>query len=194
MEKYKKKYSSLGSLSEIKKNYWLPRNGLKGRPFRERFRTGLHVGVRNMKDTLVVDFYPNASYKISGRIEMGAGMIYRVREVKSSWSLDQRNPAWGFAGFGIFKTFKSTYFRVEVDANSRIKSVGQDAPPEHEWRWSFLAGTQTNFNISKSVTGNIQVLFNFDKKLKDVFPEALTMRFGVQYKLPAKKSQPTEQK
>ena len=182
MSKYKKKYARIGSLSEIKKKYWLPVNSLKGKPFRDRFRVGMHAGVQRLKDTVIVDFYPNASYRISGRLEMGAGAIYRLREETKSWSLDQRNPVWGLAGFGIFKAFKSTYLRAEVDANSYSKPAADDIPSAREWRFSFLAGTQTNFKISKSFTGNVQMLFNFDRNIKDAFPEGLTTRIGAQYK------------
>ena len=45
---------------------------------------------------------------------------------------------------------------------------------------------QSNFNISTQWTGNVQMLYNFDKNLKDGFPERLMMRIGVQYKLRVK--------
>lgn len=187
MAKLKRKYSSIGSLSEIKKNDWLPRNGLKGKPFRQRFRIGLHTGFRSRGDTLLLDFYPNVSYRLTGRLEAGLGAIYRVRINTSEVSLDQHNPVWGMATFAVIKTFKSIFVRLEVDGNSFPKPGAQDQQSYRDWRWSFHSGIQTNFKLGKQWTGNVQMLYNFDSSLKDGFPEKLAMRMGVQYKLKPKK-------
>jgi len=187
LAKYKKKYSSLNSLSEIKKNDWMPRNGLKGQPLKERFRVGLHTGFQQRKDTLVIDFYPNVSYKFTGRLEAGLGAIYRIQALTSTYTLNQGKSTWGLSSFAILRTFKKTYFRVEVDGNSYVRTVTLEDPSTKNWRWTFLAGVQTNYKLNKSFTGNVQMLFNFDNNLKDKFPEALTLRVGVQYRLPGKK-------
>ena len=183
MSKYKKKYASLGSLSEIKKNDWLPRNGLKGKPFRERFRIGLHTGFKGSGDTLLLDFYPNASYRITGRLEAGLGAIYRVRLNTEDIQFDQRNPVWGTSMFALVKTFKSVHLRFEVDGNSFPQSGPPDQPATRDWRWTFHSGIQTNFILGKQWTGNVQMLYNFDSSLKDGFPEKLALRAGVQYKI-----------
>ena len=200
MSKYKKKYASLGSLSEIKKNDWLPRNGLKGKPFRERFRIGLHTGPKVAGDTLLLDFYPNASYRITGRLEAGLGAIYRVRLNTQTFSFDQHDPVWGISTFAVVKTFNFVFLRFEVDGNSFPKSGppssvpistgtsagGPDKPATRDWRWTFHSGIQTNFKLGKQWTCNIQMLYNFDTNLKDGFPERLKARVGVQYKLKAR--------
>lgn len=182
VSKYKRKYSSLGSLSEVKKNDWIPKNGLKGKPFRERFRVAMNFGYRG-GDTLLVDLFPNASYRITGRIEAGIGAIYRLRVTTKPFGFDQRDPVWGLSTFVAVKTFKSVFLRVEMDGNSFPKVSIADQDPYRDWRWSFLSGIQTNFRISKHWAGNVQMLYNFDSSLKDGFPEKLTIRFGVQYQL-----------
>ena len=179
--------TALNSLSEIKKNDWLPHNGLKGQSFRERFRLGIHTGFQQRKDTLILDFYPNASYKFTGRLEAGLGAIYRVRALTNTYTLSQDKSTWGLASFVILRTFKKTYFRIEVDGNSYSRTGTLENPSTRDWRWTFLAGVQSNYKISKSFTGNVQALFNFDNSLKDKFPEAITVRVGVQYKLAGKK-------
>ncbi len=181
--KYKKKYSSPGSLAEIKKNDWLPHNGLKGKPFKERFRTGLNLGYKGSGDTLIFDFYPNASYRITGRVEAGLGTIYRVRLNGKSFDFDQHNPVWGIASFVMLRTFKSVLLRCELDGNSFPVSGSADRAAYRDWRWSFYTGIQTNFKSSKMWTGNVQVLYNFGSNLKDGFPEKLSARVGVQYSL-----------
>ncbi len=183
MAKYKKKYSSLGSLSEIKKNDWLPRNGLKGKPFKERFRPGLNLAYRGGKDTLLFDIFPNAAYRISGRIEAGLGASYRLRVMQSPFGFDQHEPVWGMNTFVVVKTFKSVYVRVEMDGNSHPVAASSDRAAYRDWRWTFYSGIQTTFKISARWQGNAQMLYGFDKSLKDGFPERLNARVGVQYKL-----------
>jgi hypothetical protein len=183
MSKYKKKYASLGSLSEIKKNDWLPKNGLKGVPFSERFRVGLHAGFKSLRDTVLIDFYPNASYRITGRVEAGVGAIYQLRvTTRDHITLSQSHPVYGFSTFAVVKTFKAIFLRFEVDGNSVPKGGTPEMPLYRDWRWSFHSGIQTNFKIGKRWTGNVQMLYNFERNLKDGFPERLAMRMGVQYR------------
>lgn len=183
MAKYKRKYSSIGSLSEIPKNDWLPRNGLKGKPFKERFRPGMSLGVTSRSDTVLLDIYPSASYRITGRLEAGLGGIYRLRVATNPFGFDQKDPVWGLALFAVVRSFRSVFIRIETDATSHTKYGTAEQPNYRDWRWSFHSGVQTNFKLSKRFTGNVQMLYNFDSSLKDGFPERLTARLGVQYSL-----------
>ncbi len=183
MAKYKKKYSSIGSLSEIPKNDWLPRNGLKGQPFQKRFRVGLNSGFKTRGDTLLMDMYPNASYRLTGRIEAGLGANYRLSIDSDPLGLKQQNATWGLHFFTMVKTFKSVHLRLEMDGNSLFKSETADHPAYRDWRWTFHTGIQTNFKLGKHWAGNVQMLYNFDSSLKDGFPEKLSPRIGVQYLL-----------
>lgn len=182
MGKHKRKFNSLESLQALPKHPWLPKNGLKGKPFRERVRVGLHAAAQNTSDTLIVDLFPNVSYFMTGRIEFGAGFIYRVREVKSNWRPDQRNPVWGFSGFATFKFAKGIRWRIEADATSHPAFTNTDDAITRQWRWTWLTGPQTTFNISNRWAGNVQMLYNFDRNLKAGFPDFLVMRIGVQYR------------
>jgi len=183
---YKRKYSSLGSIADFKKRDWLPRNGLKGIPFRERIRFGMHFGPKLTGDTILLDFYPNVSYRITGRLEAGLGAIYRVRVNTTNSTFDQRDPVWGISTFAVVRTFKSIFLRFEMDGNSFPKSSLPDQSAYRDWRWSFHSGIQSNFKLSKRLIGNVQMLYNFDSSLKDGFPEKLTARAGVQYRWPRK--------
>lgn len=187
----KQKVPSLESLDKLPKNYKWPKNGLKGKPFRERVLFGMNFGIQNKKDTLIVDLFPNISYNLTGRVELGVGGIYRLRENTKNWQLDQENPVWGFNMFGTFKIFNSVRLRIESDAASYPKTKGFGEPIIRQWRWAWLAGVQTSFKLSKAFTGNIQMLYNFDRSVTAGFPEHLVLRFGVQYKL---KEKPLQEK
>jgi len=187
MSRYKKKYSSLGSLAEIKKNDWLPRNGLKGKPFRERFRMGMNAGVRSKGDTVLMDFYPNASYRITGRFEAGLAMMYQLRVCTTPLGLNQSHPLWGISTFAVVRTFKSVSLRLELEGDSWPRTSSQSEPVQRDWRWRSFAGIQSSFKLGKRWTGLVQMLYGFDASLKDVFPEGLRARVGVQYRLKERK-------
>ncbi len=186
VSKYKTKYKSLGSLAEAKKK-WQPVNSLRGVSFRERFHPGINFGLQNRKDTISIDFYPNAAYQISGRFEVGAGAMYRLTVLEKNRQLDQGNPVWGLNSFTTVRLFKATRLRVELDGTSKpLPPKDVEASIERMWQWKFVAGIQNNFKISKAIDANVQMLYNFDKKLKDAFPEKLSIRVGIHYKLPGK--------
>lgn len=193
MSKYKRKFSSLESLDKLPKHPNRPRNGLKGQAFRERFRLGLAVGVQNQTDTLNLDFFPQASYHITGRLEAGLGMSYRVRLEKDVWHFHQQQAQWGFMSFATVKAFKGVRWRLETDVTSIPQpGVPTERGPAREWRWTWLTGVQTTFNISERFTGNVQMLYNFDRKITDGFPEFLVLRVGVQYKFKARTKMQSE--
>ena len=89
--------------------------------------------------------------------------------------------------FAVVKTFKYIFLRFEVDGNSVPKGGTTETPMYRDWRWSFHSGIQTNFKLGRQWTGNVQMLYNFERNLKDGFPERLAMRVGVQYKLAKRK-------
>lgn len=187
MSKYKKKFPKLESLEALPKHPRLPRNGLKGKPFRERIRPGLYLAVRNTADTLLVDLFPSASYYITGSVEAGGGLIYRVREVKDSWRLDQQRPVWGFSGFGTFKIKQAVRWRLEADATSHPETSGAtEDTGARNWKWAWFTGVQTNFSVTGRFTGQVQMLYSFERKLKAGFPDFLVMRVGLQYRFKAR--------
>ena len=94
------------------------------------------------------------------------------------------HPVWGTNVFGLAKIVKSISLRIELDRSSHPLQADEDGSTYSYSRWTFLTGIQSNFKISN---GNIKMLHDFDKSLKDVFPDRLLLRFGVQYKLSKKK-------
>lgn len=181
MGMYKKKYSSLGSLADVKMNSWLPVNGLKGKPFKERFRVGLNIGAKSSGDTVLIDIYPNASYRVTGRIEAGLSLFYRLRMAAATF--DQQRPVWGVSSFAVVRTFKSLFVRLELEASNWPSASAQQEAPQRDWRWNPYAGLQSSFKIGKRWIGLVQMMYGFDQSLKDVFPERLSARAGIQYKL-----------
>ncbi len=73
--------------------------------------------------------------------------------------------------------------RLEADAFSTARFGGVGEPVKREWQWNWYLGAQTSYNISKNCQGNVQMLYNFQKRITDSFPEQLVIRIGFQWKL-----------
>lgn len=193
LSKYKAKVPSLSSLSELPKRWNWPKNGMKGKHWRERTLVGLYVRVVNTKDTLSVGFYPQVAYRLTGRLNVGLGGYYRLREEKKDWTLDRSQPQWGAMGFTTFRVVKSFHWRLEMDAiKTMYPLAATEAPMLEQWRWQPYMGVQNIFKISKSFSASSQILYDFNHRLIHSIPQRLVLRFGVEYKIPRKKVKPVE--
>jgi hypothetical protein len=189
ISKYKAKIPSLESLSKLPKHWKRPKNGLKGRSFRERFRPGLNLEVKNYKDTLLIGFLPQVAYRITGRLSAGAGGFYLLKENKKNWKTIRYEPQWGVTSFATFKLAKSFHWRVEANAiHTTYKNMNPEIPARHEWKYSALMGVQNVFKINNFFSANTQMLYNFQHKFIHSIPERLILRFGVEYTLPKKRA------
>lgn len=77
--------------------------------------------------------------------------------------------------------------RLEADAFSTARFGGVGEPVKRDWPWAWYLGAQTSYNILKNCKGNVQMLYNFQKRITDSFPEQLVIRVGVQCKLGEKR-------
>lgn len=177
VSKYKTKYTSLPHLEDAKKYWWL-RNSLRGMRFKERIRFGVAVGFRAGRDTIHLDLYPTASYRLTGRIEVGLGAIYHFNiNTKNISAGKAPNDSWGLSAFTVVKTFKNVFIRFEADGTRHQQDLTT------LWRMTYLSGIQTVLPISSRIQGNMQMLYSFDHKLKDSFPDRLVMRLGIGFRL-----------
>lgn len=193
LAKYKAKIPSLESLDKLPKHWNWPKNGLKGRPFRERFRPGLNVGITHFNDTLNIGFYPQAAYRITGRWQAGVGGYYQLVENKKTWKRIETNQQTGLTVFTVFKMVKSFHLRLEGDAvRTAYRSAANELPNAVHWRWTTLTGVQNVFKISNSISANSQLLYDFRHKFIHSVPERLVLRFGIEYTIPKKKVKKAE--
>ena len=123
ISKYKTKYSSLNSISEITKR---PPNEMQGKPLIERIVPGIALQIQKKGDDLMVDFNPYAGYRFTGtnysghRVEPTCGLQHR----KTKFNPDAR--IFGPRAFGEFKLWKGFSPRAEMEVmntnGSRLSS------------------------------------------------------------------------
>ncbi len=146
--------------------------------FKERIRFGVAVGFRTGRDTIHLDLYPTSSYRLTGRIEVGLGAIYHFNiNTKNISAGKAPNDTWGLSAFTVVKTFKNVFMRFEAGGTRHRQDLTT------LWRMTYLSGIQTVFPISSRIQGNMQMLYSFDHKLKDSFPDRLVIRIGAGFLL-----------
>ena len=184
MSKYKAKYESLNSLSELKKR---PPNAMKGKPFIERIVPGVAFQILR-KDDLFLDINPYIGYRISGRLTSGIGWNQRIGYSTKKDHFTSPSVVYGPRWFGEAKVWKGFYGRLEVEYLNTVVPPAFTAPlPDHgyrEWVWTAMAGIKKEYRFLKGVRGTAFILFNlYDPKHKSPYGDVMNSRFGFEFPL-----------
>jgi hypothetical protein len=192
LSKYKQKYESLNSLSEIKKR---PPNPMKGKPFIERLVPGVALQLQQRND-LLLDVNPYAGYRITGRFISGLGWNQRI-----GYSLDHDYftsvaVIYGPRFFAEFKVWKGFTARGEVEWMNTIVPPRLGGPfndrNQREWVNSVFVGLKKEYRFIKSVKGTAFIMFNlFNPEHKSPYGDVVNTRFGFEFPL---KKKPREKK
>jgi hypothetical protein len=188
ISKYKQKYSSISSLSEIPKR---PPNPMKGKPLIERIVPGIQFQIFQKQGNFVTDFNLYAGYKINGRLTAGMGWNHRVAY---NMDLDEFNPKariFGPRAFGEFKIGRGFSPRAEVEImNMLIPPYISNARADEgtrEWVVSGLVGIKKEYKFYKNVKGTTMLMLNvLHPHNKSPYPDWLNVRFGFEFPLKKK--------
>jgi predicted nuclease with TOPRIM domain len=184
MAKYKNKYESLNSLSDIKN---LPKNAMKGKPFRERIIPG--VGMQILKnENLLLDVNPYAGYRITGRFNGGLGWNQRI-----GYSLDNNyftsvSVIYGPRFFTELKTWKGFIARAEFEVmNTEVpSSLRLPSTDTHSRQWvkTVFVGIKKEYQFIKRVRGTAFMMFSiYNDHRKSPYGDVVNSRFGFEFPL-----------
>jgi hypothetical protein len=192
MAKYKTKYESLNSLSDLKKR---PPNPMKGKALVERLIPGVAFQILR-KDDLFLDVNPYVGYRISGRLTSGFGWNQRIRYSTQNNYFTSPSVVYGPRWFSEASVWKGFSGRLEVECLNAVVPPGFTARvPDHghrEWVWTAMAGIKKEYRLLKGVTGTAFILLNlYDPKHKSPYGDVMSSRFGFEFPL-KKKSKATE--
>ena len=187
LAKYKAKYESLSSLSDIKK---LPKNVMKGKSFRERFLPG--VALQFLKnENLLLDVNPYAGYRITGRLTGGLGWNQRI-----GYSLDEHyftsaSEIYGPRFYSEVRTWRGFIVRgefevmnTEVPASISRVAVGEGG---REWVRTAFVGIKRDYRFFKSVKGTAFLMFSvYNDHRKSPYGDVVNSRFGFEFPMKKK--------
>ena len=187
ISKYKQKYSNLSSIHDIPKR---ARNTMHGKPLIERIVPGINLQVQK-KSTVLIDFNPQIGYRFNGRLTVGAGWNERVG-FHHYTHLSHKDRIFGPRTFAEFKFTKGFALRGEVETmNTFVPPLITGSTPDptnRQWVWGIFGGIKKEYNLSKKIRGNIQMMYNFHDRFYKTSPYAdrLNVRMGVEFPMKKK--------
>lgn len=188
MSKYKQKYSSVSSLSEIKDEKH--HNELKGKPLLERLVPALTLQFQSWQDVML-DINPSVGYKITSHLTAGIGWNQRVAFNIPQSQFNAEAKVYGIRTYGEYTFKKGFGFRLDVETMntpSKQKDPAIDPPPTRDWVWGALVGVKQKYPIYKKLKGNAQLMYNiFDKDHRSPYLDRVNFRIGLELSLKSKK-------
>jgi len=187
ISKYKQKYSSLASIHDIPKR---ARNTMHGKSLIERIVPGINLQVQK-KSTVLIDFNPQIGYRFNGRLTVGAGWNERVG-FHHYTHLSHKDRIFGPRTFAEFKFTKGFALRGEIEMMNTFvpplitASVAPD-PTNRQWVWGIFGGIKKEYNLSKKIRGNIQMMYNFHDRFYKTSPYADRLNVRMGFEFPMKK-------
>jgi hypothetical protein len=187
ISKYKQKYSSINSLSDITKKR---PNEMHGKPLIERIVPGISFQILKKGNDLLVDFNPYAGYRFTGRITAGAGWNQRI-------SFDHPSRATRVYGpriFGDYKLSKGFVPRIEIEALNtslppRFSHTNTD-PNARTWAWSYMVGMKKQYRFYKFIKGTATIMVNlYDPHHRSPYGDRVITRFGFEFPMKKKVKQ-----
>ncbi|SHH15791.1 hypothetical protein SAMN04488109_2929 [Chryseolinea serpens] len=188
VSKYKQKYGSLNSLSDIPKKR---PNEMHGKPWYERVLPGIAMQMQKKGEDLMVDFNPYAGYRFTGRITAGAGWNQRVAYNTKRNYFDHAARVYGPRVYGEFKLWKGFSPRLEVETmNTFVPPLTRVAIPDagsREWVWGVFTGMKKEYRFIKNVKGTALIMVRlFDPHHKSPYADVLNVRFGFEFPIKKK--------
>lgn len=191
--KYKQKYPSINSLSDIKKR---PPNPLKGKPLRERLVPGFGLQIHRWQ-YFNIDVNPFMGYKLTPRFTTGLGWNQRTAIDKPTQKVISQGRVFGPRGYIDFKIPRGFSLRLEGEWMNMYVPPFQNQTPEGKRQWQFttMLGLKRDYRLTKSIKGytilqgDIGKLFN--QQQVSPYGNIANLRFGFEFSM---KARPAEKK
>jgi hypothetical protein len=192
ISKYKQKYESVGSLSEIQ-NLKRPPNPMKGKAFIERFVPGFALQIHT-RNYLNFDINPNAFYKLNGRLNVGLGWNQRFAMDWATKTYKPEGRVFGPRTYLDIKLPRGFLIRQEFELlNSYIPPFSFiSGETRREWVFSTMTGLKKDYKFFKRVKGFTIVQFDLVRLIKpshnSPYADVVNTRLGFEF--PMKKKKP----
>jgi hypothetical protein len=187
ISKYKQKYSSLSSIHDIPRH---ARNTMHGKPLIERLVPGANLQVQK-KSTVLIDFNPQIGYCFNGRLTVGAGWSERIGFYHYIHVI-HKDRIFGPRTFAEFSFRKGFALRGEVETMNTfvpplITNSAAVDPTNRQWVWGVFGGIKKEYKLSKTIRGNIQMMYNFHDRFYKTSPYADRLNVRMGFEFPMKK-------
>lgn len=178
--KAKKKFSE-GVIDLFNKR----QKSLGDKPFVECLVPGISLQIQ-AGPHVWLDSNPYVGYRVSARFTAGAGWNERVSFDYKARFFDKTERIYGPRLYTEFKLKDFMFIKAETEwMNAKVLTPRQkylNETPRREWVWSNFAGIKNVFNLSPTMRGNVQILYNlYNPDKKSPYADRLNVRFGFEY-------------
>jgi hypothetical protein len=193
LDKLKARYPHLDSITNN-----LPRkarNAMHGKPLRERIVPRLDFQLQRT-DVYLLDYFPNAAYRFTGRLLAGAGWNERIGIDNFRPSLNPR--IYGVRTYVEFKAFKGLSARAEIERMNMAVPIPTGGPvvdtDPRAWVWSAFMGLKNSYQLYKGLRGNFQFMYKlYGYQAYSPYLQKFNVRVGFELSLKKKEKNRTQQ-
>jgi hypothetical protein len=186
MSKYKEKYSSATSIKDLPDKR---PNPMKEKPFIERVVPGITLQFQSNQDFLM-DLNLSAGYRFTDHITAGVGWNQRWAYTIDAKEFNAEARIYGVRSYGEYNFKKGFALRTDVECMNTLVTENPNAISDvghREWVWTVFSGLKQEYRISKTLRGNVQVMYNlFDPHHKSPYTNRLNVRMGFEFVLKKK--------
>ncbi|MFW5879919.1 MAG: hypothetical protein ACOCUV_03755, partial [bacterium] len=173
IKKYTNKYTQFNSAKDVAEGKEKP---VKAKP-KNRITWGTNFQF-NPGDPVSVDLSPMLGYRFTTRLSLnlGASLRYQLDRANDFKPPTNDNVVYGYRLFTEYKVIRSFYAHLEWERYSR--PVGEN----RDWANALMAGIGKQFAVTKTIQGNVVVLYDFLNNQQSAHNNAFIIRFGFRRK------------
>jgi hypothetical protein len=192
ISKFKQRFSSVNSLSEITKR---PPNPMKGKPLRVRLLPGLQFQFQKRNDDLLVDINPYLGYKITGNITAGIGWNQRIPYALNHNAFNPDVRVFGPRIFGEYLLGNGFTARLEIEEmntyvfpSNKFHYADADS---RDWVFGMMAGIKKEYRFFRNIRGTSTIMFNLlNHQRNKPYADVVNARLGFEF--PPRKKRPRQ--
>jgi len=188
MSKYKEKYESLNSLSDIPKKR---PNEMRSKPLIERIIPAFMIQIQKEGNDLLIDLNPYVGYRFTGKLTAGPGWNQRIAYNTHGNAFKSKPRIFGPRAFAEYNLWKGFFPRVEVEImNACVPPLTKPATIDlgnRQWVWGMFVGIKKEYRFLKTVKGTVLIMTRlFDPHHKSPYADVINARFGFEFPMKKK--------
>jgi len=189
ISKYKQKYSSVKSLSELPKR---APNPLKEKPWIERVVPGLNYFILSKHSTFV-DFNPYVGWRFNPKLTASIGWSERIGISHGNVSTSEYDRVHGVRANVSYLWTHGFIFRLAPELMSAyVPTSTTPDTKEQALVFGLFGGIRKDFKIYKGIIGYTEGLYNFTQKPgQNLYGDRLSLRLGIEVKIKKKAKKPS---
>ena len=178
MTEAKEKFPALESVENAPKR---PPNPYADEPFLKRLKLGFNFQA-NRQDPASLDLALNVSYLLNKNARFGLGGSYRIGLEENLGGINFDDQVYGVRSFFDYTFFRSFYAEALYEwTSTSVPTLQNDDATTTQWVPGGMLGVGNRFRVTKKLSGNAVMLYNFMHDADSPNPSPWVFRFGFEF-------------